>query len=401
MMKPIASASFACLVSFILSGVISAADPVQECSQRLKRLGSACIFFARVNEGRMPSSLSELCYTGYVTELKDYTCPGTRTEILLRQEIDAKSDYILSPTTGGSEPKPVVQDRSPANHSGTGINIYFSDGSIRWQPTAGPAKRTTSESPPQAIAASRAPSRESPAKPGALSELKTSVGQNIYLGARFHTLTRDEARSLNLSAESGLVVDEIQSASYARVWNLMVGDVLVSAAGTKLVDGADLSRIIATAEPRKRCPISLIRRRASLQIAALIGNLPNWLTKQGTAAPTVPSNTGEIRDINFGLGFDGSGNLIQPGNRFAPRAEKVACLVDYNGLPPNSEVLVEWQYGKSAIGRSLGVLGGSGRLICYLYALRGKPFSSGRYNVLVMGIGQQISAMFYVSTEKP
>jgi hypothetical protein len=395
MIRPVAPALFACLFSFVLSGAVPAADPLRECGERLRGLGSACILFARVNQGRMPASLSELCYAGYVTELKAYRCPATATAILLRQEIDAKSDYMLSPPAGGSGLKPVVQDRSPANHGGAGINVFFSDGSVRWQPAAGPGGSTAS-APPRAVGASRVSSRESTPKPGALSELKTAAGQSIYLGARFHALTSDEVRSRNLAAGSGLVVEEIQSASYAHAWNLMVGDVLLSAAGTKLVDGGDLSRIIAAAAPGTRCPVSLFRRGAPLQIAIPVGNLPRWLTDRGFTPPAPPSNAAALRDFGFGLGLDANGNLVQPGNRFAPASEKIACLIDYTGLPENSEVLIEWRYGESTLARSLGVIGGSGRLVCYLYALRAKPFAGGRYSVLVIGIGTQLSAMFHI-----
>jgi hypothetical protein len=388
MMKPIAPAFFACLFSFILSGVMPAADPVRECGERLKRLGSACLLFARVNQGRMPASLSELCYAGYVTELKFYACPATRTEILLRKEIDAKSDYMLSPPVSGSGPTPVAQDRSAANHAGAGINVYYSDGSVRWQPSSGLAKPVTSASPPRAVAASRVSSPETVPKPGGLLELKTAVGQNIYLGMRSHAITPDEARSLNLSAKSGLVIDEIQSASYARAWNLMVGDVLTSAAGAKLVDNADLSRIIAAADPGMRLAISLLRQGISQQVSIDVGNLPQWLTNPDASAPPLTGSGGTIRSIRFGLGVDDSGNLVQPGNRFGQGSQQVSCLIDYSGFQKNSEILVEWRQGDSVMARSLGVLEGSGRLAGHLYVSRSKPLAPGLYSAYVTAGGR-------------
>lgn len=127
------------------TGGRTGADQAQECSQRLERLGVACLLFSRVNEGRMPASLSELYYGGYITELRSFVCPGTSTELFSREEIDAKSDYVLSPSANQSGTRPLVQDRSPANHGGSGINVFYSDGSLRWE--AAPAAAAQAERP--------------------------------------------------------------------------------------------------------------------------------------------------------------------------------------------------------------------------------------------------------------
>jgi len=108
-------------------------DPRDECAARLKTLGRMCLLYAEDNKGRMPPSLAEVYYRAYVNDLKAFVCPGKPTGILSRSEINDKSGYILSPAAG-QEPRPIVQDRSPDNHGGAGMNVFYSDGSVKWQP---------------------------------------------------------------------------------------------------------------------------------------------------------------------------------------------------------------------------------------------------------------------------
>ena len=394
MTKRIVLAFLICLLPLTImgsgAGLFLAEDPVRDCRERLQRLGGACVLFSRVNQGRMPASLSEICFAGYITELKAFTCPGTSTEILLRQEIDAKSDYILSPPASGSGPKPIVQDRAPSNHGGTGINICFSDGSIRWQPA--PGRAVTVPAAPAKPEPSPNPSRDMPARPTALAELKVAVGQNIYLGVRLHALTPDEARNGNLAVEAGVVVDEIQSGSFATRWGLVVGDLLSSAGNRELVDAADLSRIIAGSQPGAWLPVSLIRRGISLQITIPVESLPRWLSTPGVSSMDMPGASAAIRSIGFSLGLDSDGNIVQPGNRFAPGSERIACLIDYADLPENSDILVEWRRAESVLARSLGMVEGSGLLVCYLYAMRNVPFEPGPYRVYIIVRGRPEAA---------
>jgi hypothetical protein len=381
MTKPIRVAFFLFSLALVISGAVPAQDPLRECGQRLRRLGFACILSARVNHGRMPASLSQIAYEGYITELKAFTCPGTATEILLRQEIDAKSDYILSPPTGGAGPRPLVQDRDPSNHGGTGINTFFSDGSLRWQPAPGnvTASAVTRKPEPSPI-----PGHEIHLRPAALSELKVAVGGDMLLGVRLHALTPTEALDGKLSIEGGVVVDEVQSGSFAAMWGFVTGDILVSAAGVELVDITDLSRIIAGSQPGARLPVALIRRGLSLQVVTPVGGLPRWLKTRETASPAIQGTSAAIRRISFSLGLDPDGGLVQPGTRFAPKSERIACLIDYANLPENSDILIEWRRAESVLARSLGVVEGDGLLVCYLYAMRNVPFIPGPYRVFVI-----------------
>jgi len=419
MTKPIRVAIFSLSfsLSLVISGAAPAQDPLQECGQRLRRLGFACILYTRMNQGRMPASLSELAYGGYLTELKAFTCPGAATEILLREQIDAKSDYVLSPPASGGGPRPIVQDRNPSNHGGAGVNVFFSDGSLRWQPVPGGARAsavTKKPAPPPATPPvvikkpappavpppvtinkpepSPAPGREPYHRPAAFSELKVATGQDIFLGVRLHALTPAEARDGKLSVEGGVVVDEVQSGSFAALWGLVTGDILISAAGVELAGIADLSRIIAGSPPGTRLPVMLIRRGMSLQLAIQLGDLPRWLHTRQTAAPAIQGSSAVIRSIRFSLGLDPDGSLMQPGNQFTPQSERIACLIDYTNLPENTEILVEWRRAESVLARSLGVVDGEGLLVCYLYALRNVPFDPGAYRVHIIVRGRAEAA---------
>jgi hypothetical protein len=128
-------------VALILCGIASLqmalaaerSDPRDECAARLKTLGRMCLLYAGDNNGRMPPSLAELYYRAYVNDFKAFICPAKPAEILSRGEINDKSGYILSPAAE-HEPRPIVQDRSPDNHGGAGINVFYSDGSVKWHP---------------------------------------------------------------------------------------------------------------------------------------------------------------------------------------------------------------------------------------------------------------------------
>jgi hypothetical protein len=180
-------------------------DQVRDCSERLKQLGFACLLFSRVNQGKMPASLSELYYAGYITELRSYVCPGTSTELLSREEIDAKSDYLLSPSVNESGTRPLVQDRSPANHGGSGINVFYSDGSVRWE-AASAAALAKSAGPASGGGGGAPAAKASPSIPlpllGLLALLLANIGLIIALVLRRR---RKAPSSQNVSARIEII----------------------------------------------------------------------------------------------------------------------------------------------------------------------------------------------------
>jgi hypothetical protein len=148
MKKRIAFVSFcSLLLGFLLSSVLQA-DTNDKCVERLKDLGQSCLRYAGKHNGRMPESLSELYYRAYINDFDAFICPENPTEIEHRTEIDGKAAYILSPEASGTGVRPIVQDRSADNHGGKGIYVFYSDGSLRWEPsetvaTATPEQRDT------------------------------------------------------------------------------------------------------------------------------------------------------------------------------------------------------------------------------------------------------------------
>lgn len=123
---------FCSLALLFFTPFLTAEDEDTESIKRLKYLGEKCLKYAERFDGKMPDSLSELYYRAYIHDLGDFVCPENPTEILHQTEIDTKSGYVLSPEASGSGVRPIVQDRSPENHGGKGIYIYYSDGTVQW-----------------------------------------------------------------------------------------------------------------------------------------------------------------------------------------------------------------------------------------------------------------------------
>lgn len=138
MTKRIFILAFWLAISSFFTLLASIEETDDECVKRLRNLGEKILKYGERFDGKMPDSLSELYYRAYINDLEDFVCPDNPTEILHQTEIDEKSGYVLSPGAAGSGIRPIVQDRSPENHGGRGIYVYYSDGTVQWQ--AAPAR---------------------------------------------------------------------------------------------------------------------------------------------------------------------------------------------------------------------------------------------------------------------
>lgn len=339
---------------------VQAADP--ECEQRLKQLGAAYRIYTLANQGRIPASLSALYYSGFVMDLKTFDCPRTKVQVVARGEIEQKSGYVLSSRSSGAGPRPLIEDRSEANHGGTGAHVLYSDGSVRWRP---------------ARAATAAPSSSSSAV-----ELKAAVGQNLYLGARL----------LPASPTGGIRVEEVQSGGFMAHWGVKPADELLDIAGTSLTRPAEVSSALAGIQPGATIPITLFREGKRVTLQAAVGSVPRWLAITGPPGSPFTSSAGKpappIRKITLCSGIDSTGNPVQPASRFATRSEKLSAVIDYEPAMGAADILVEWRGERLVLARSLGVTGSGGRLAASLYRLRDRPFEPGRYRLDVYVAGR-------------
>ncbi len=110
------------------------ADTKQQCAQAITQLGQMCLLYAEEHGGKLPETLSTLYYQVYVEDLAAFACPGSSVKIEGRTEIDEKAGHVFVKGAGDQDPKPILQDRSADNHGGEGIHVFYSDGSVRWQP---------------------------------------------------------------------------------------------------------------------------------------------------------------------------------------------------------------------------------------------------------------------------
>ena len=368
-------------------------DPRSDCAGRLKALGQMCLLYAEDNKGQMPPSLAELYYRAYVNDLKAFVCPGKPAEILGRDEINAKSGYVLAQGAAGAGARPVVQDRSPENHGDAGINVFYSDGSVRWQPAGG------KEPEPPGKGGEPAP----PAEP----EIKVPLGQNVYLGIRVRGLAAGDALLKNLPLTAGVLVEEIQSGGAAAGWGLQAGDILVKFGEKSLLQPGDLTQAVAAAQPQSSVAILIFRAgKPDLKMAA-VANLPALIASAKPAAPPKPEEPPPplgvtivagslVSEATLCLGLDSKGEPIQPGTHFPATVPKIACRIAYKNAPANTDIVVAWFRGDSLRARSLGVVEGTGRIISYVYTARGEAFQTGRYRVEISVRGKQEATAYFL-----
>jgi len=219
------------LASVLLAGAIS---PGQDAAggnsiDKLKKLGNACLLYAQRNGGKMPSSLAELYYKAYINSLEDFVCPANPAEILHRTEIEANSGYILSPGAAGTGDRAIVQDRTADNNAGKGINVFLSDGSVRWEAapsgatginagaagTVGPAGSAESGGAPGTAAGTSAAGAAGAAGASGISQVAGGGGGSIVLPGRKTGVTT--AALILLLAASMILVSLIVLARAGRL----------------------------------------------------------------------------------------------------------------------------------------------------------------------------------------
>lgn len=108
------------------------------CNCNLRQIGIYCREYAATNQGRMPSSWSDLSLDEKGTNWgKLFCCPSVRPHHGPGRwsQADLWSDYRLfaGRTTNDSQDR-ILAIESPGNHHGVGVNVLFVDGSTEWFP---------------------------------------------------------------------------------------------------------------------------------------------------------------------------------------------------------------------------------------------------------------------------
>lgn len=105
------------------------------CASNLKQIGLACHMYAMDHDGRFPDTLAEL--SDKYVELQCFFCPGDHgghTGKYVNDLDSAAASYILVPGLSPSDDPDTVlaYDKSVWNHGGTGKNVCFVDGRVRF-----------------------------------------------------------------------------------------------------------------------------------------------------------------------------------------------------------------------------------------------------------------------------
>ncbi len=95
-----------------------------------------------------------------------------------------------------------------------------------------------------------------------------------WLGVGIQPLTPELAKSFGLSAEEGILVNQVMPKSPAEAAGLKTGDLILSVDGKPLKDPRELQRIIAETEVGKRIELTILRDKARRTVKVQVGEMP-------------------------------------------------------------------------------------------------------------------------------
>ena len=264
---------------------VAAGTTREKCDEHLKTLGQLCLTYAGQNDGNMPQRLSELYYQAYTFELDAFVCPCKPVEIEGRAEIDQKSGYVLSPASDAdADPRPLVQDRSAKNHDGKGINVFYSDGTIRWQEAAEPEPGPAPDLKPRPE-----PRPQTTPAPKAIAEASAKG----WMGLKIQTLTGELAKRLGIEPTPGVRLEAVLRGGPAHVARLRSGDIVTYIDGTPVDKAKELAALTAQLLPGELIDIDIVRNSKLMSIRAVVGRRPT--SDRAAPRPTAPSSERQPR----------------------------------------------------------------------------------------------------------
>jgi len=100
-----------------------------------------------------------------------------------------------------------------------------------------------------------------------------------YLGIHWQDLNADLAQQLNLSSQSGVLVDDVMTNGPAGKAGIKSGDVIVAFNGKEVGDGHSLQLVVADSAPGSNATVKLIRNKAQKTVSFNLGELPASITQ--------------------------------------------------------------------------------------------------------------------------
>jgi serine protease Do len=174
-------------------------------------------------------------------------------------------------------------------------------------------------------------------QPGDLLLASSSSG---YLGVLIQDITPEDVSELNLPAERGVRIENVEPESPAAAAGIEKGDVLMEFAGMPVLSVKQFRRLVADTPPGRTVSISAFRDGERLQLSAKISSRDG----EGVWSMRIPGHpkVEVLPDLHF---------EVEPGNRFfsfrTPRPrlgiEAVRLtdqMADFLGVPSGSGVLV-------------------------------------------------------------
>jgi Do/DeqQ family serine protease len=95
-----------------------------------------------------------------------------------------------------------------------------------------------------------------------------------WLGVGIQPLTSELAKSFSLSADEGILVNQVMPKSPAEAAGLKTGDLILSVDGKPVKDPRELQRIIAEAEIGKSLDLSILRDKTKRTVKVQVGEMP-------------------------------------------------------------------------------------------------------------------------------
>lgn len=95
-----------------------------------------------------------------------------------------------------------------------------------------------------------------------------------WLGVGIQPLTPELAKSFGVSADEGILVNQVMPKSPAEAAGLKIGDVILSVDGKPMKDARQLQRLIGEAEIGRTIEIVVLREKAKRTLKIQVGELP-------------------------------------------------------------------------------------------------------------------------------
>ena len=106
-----------------------------QCMNNLWQIGKACQMYHEDHTNAWPGSCQDLAAYCDGDLARLFVCPASGNRAGAVSNVNAWTDYRLTPLNTGATDHGIHAYCRPANHKGEGGNVLFADGSVYWMPT--------------------------------------------------------------------------------------------------------------------------------------------------------------------------------------------------------------------------------------------------------------------------